>query len=345
MKKIAWLGLTLIMAFFAGAYLLPSQVHVERSVTIERPPAMMYSLLNTYRYFDKWSPWEGRDPDAEFVLTGPESGVGARLSWVGDPQLVGSGWQEIVASKPYERIDIQLDFDAQGVAQTGYLLEPVGNATRVTWFFDSDVTEGVGFFDALLARYFALLFDRWVGSDYELGLANLKGFAESIPVTSFSPLNIERVEVTGQDILYIAASTSQEPADIMESMAQAYMQISDFMYQAGIARSAPPMAITRAWVEGGYEFDAAIPVERVPGALPEGIIAGRSPSGTALRAIHRGAYDQMLSTYEKLAAYMAAHGLEQQGVSWELYVSDPAVTAEAERETHVYIMLEPAAEQ
>jgi effector-binding domain-containing protein len=202
----------------------------------------------------------------------------------------------------------------------------------------------VGFFDALLARYFALLFDRWVGGDYELGLVNLKRFAESIPVTSFSPLEIERVEVAGQDILYVAASTSQEPADIMEAMAQAYMQISDFMYQAGIARSAPPMAITRAWVEGGYEFDAAIPVESIPEELPDGIMAGRSPSGSALRAIHRGAYDQVLPTYEKLAAYMAAHGLEQQGVSWEQYVSDPAVTAEAERETHVYIMLEPATE-
>jgi hypothetical protein len=42
---------------------------------------------------------------------------------------------------------------------------------------------------------------------------------------------------------------------------------------------------------------------------------------------------------------MAAHGLEQRGVSWEQYMSDPATTVEAERETHVYIMLEPASDQ
>jgi effector-binding domain-containing protein len=225
------------------------------------------------------------------------------------------------------------------------LLEPVGDATRVTWFFDSNVTEGVGFFDALLARYFSLLFDRWVGGDYELGLARLKEFAESIPVTSFSQLQIERMDVGGQDILYVGVATSQDPADIVEAMAQAYAHISDFMFQAGIERSAPPVAITRAWVEGGYEFDAAIPVQAIPEELPEGIVAGRSPSGTALRAVHRGAYDQILPTYEKLAAYMAAHGLEQRGVSWEQYMSDPATTVEAERETHVYIMLEPASDQ
>ena len=66
----------------------------------------------------------------------------------------------------------------------------------MTWFFDSDLTEGVNFLDSFLARYFGLLFDRWVGGDYELGLSNLKQYAESLPVSDFSQLEIERVNVT-----------------------------------------------------------------------------------------------------------------------------------------------------
>lgn len=344
MKKILYLALVLLAAFAAGAFLLPKQVHVERSVVIDRPAAMLFALLDGYRYFDQWSPWEGRDPDAKFIISGPERGVGARLSWVGNPQLVGSGWQEIVASKPYERIDIRLDFEVQGVADTGYLLEAQGHSTRVTWFFDSDVTEGVGPLDALLARYFGLLFDRWVGTDYELGLVRLKQFAESVPESSISHLAIERVEVAAQDILYVTASSSQDPADIADTMARAYNRLGDFMNQSGVARGGPPMAITRSWVEGGYVFDAAIPVDSVPGQLPDGIMAGRSPAGEALKAVHKGPYDQMMPTYEKLAAYMAAHGLREGGASWEQYMSDPAVTPQAGRVTHVYIMLEPAPE-
>ncbi len=345
MKKVIILAVVLLAAFVLTGYLLPRQVHVERSITIDRSAGVVFGILNGYRDYQKWSPWAGRDPQAMFVVSGPESGVGARLSWSGDPQLVGSGWQEIVASKPYERIDIRLDFDAQGVADTGFALAPDGDATSVTWFFDSDLTEGVNYLDAFLARYFGLLFDRWVGGDYEQGLLNLKQYAESLPPGSSSSLEIERLDVVAQMILYVTTQSSQEPADIAQAMAQAYTRINTFMFEAGIERAAPPMAITRAWAEGGYEFDAAIPVGVIPDELPGDIKAGYSPSGTAIRAVHHGGYDEMMPTYEKLAAYLSAHGLNQGEVSWEHYISDPAVTASPDRVTHVYIMLESAAGQ
>jgi len=321
-------------------YLLPSQVHVERSITIDRPAAVVFGILDSYRDYEEWSPWAGRDPQARFVMSGAESGVGARLSWSGDPRLVGSCWQEIVASKLYERIDIKLDFDMQGVANTGFLLGPDSGSTRVTWFFDTDLTEGVNYLDAFMARYFALLFDRWVGGDYEQGLIRLKAFAESRPSANSGQPDIERLEVVSRDILYVTTGSSQDPADIVQAMAQAYTRINEFMHDAGIRRVSPPMAITRGWEDGSYEFDAAIPVDVIPGDLPNDIQAGHSPAGAAVRAVHRGAYDQMMATYEKLSAYLSAHGMSQGRVSWEHYISDPASTSQTDRVTHVYIMLE-----
>ncbi len=344
MKKAGIVLLFLFAAFVVTGYLLPREVHVERSITIERPAPMMFELLNDFQYFDKWSPWAKRDPAAIFTISGPESGVGARLSWSGDPHLVGSGWQEIVASKPYEQIDIKLDFDAQGPADTGFRLEALGDSTRVTWFFDSDLTKGVNMLDAFLARYFGLLFDRWVGGDYETGLANLKQLAESLPVSDFSQLEISRVDLVAQNILYVTTRSTQDPADIADTMAAAYAEISDFMNKAGISMSGQPMAITRAWEEGSYQFDAAIPVDKVPSQLGGDIQSGVSPSGPAIRAVHHGTYDELMPTYRKLAAYMSAHGLRQGRVSWEHYITDPAETEPSEMITYVYIMLdEPAA--
>ena len=340
MRKVGIVFLFLIAAFVVIGYLLPRQVHIERSIVVERPASMMFELLDSYRYFNEWSPLAKRDPKAQFIISGPDSGVGARMSWVGEPHLVGSGWQEIVASKPYELINIKLDFDAQGLADTGFALTAQGDATRVTWFFDSDLTEGVNFLDSFLARYFGLLFDRWVGGDYEQGLANLKKFAESLPVSDFTPLEIERVHVDAQNILFITSTSSQDPADIAVAMAESYATISEFMNQVGIGMSGQPMAITRAWEEGGYQFDAAIPVEYIPTDLTGDIKSGQSPSGPAVRAVHHGGYDQMMPTYSKLAAYMSAHGLRQGQVSWEHYISDPASTEQADRVTLVYIMLE-----
>jgi len=296
-------------------------------------------LLNSYEHNLDWSPWADRDPDAEFVVSGPQTGVGARLSWIGDPQLVGSGWQEIVASRPYEQIDIKLDFDAQGVADVKFVLVSHGDATLITWTFDSDLTAGQGFLDAFLARYFGLLFDRWVGGDYEKGLTNLKEYAESLSVSDFTQVEISRVDVLAQDILYVSSSSSQAPQDIAIAMAAAYAEISKLMNNAGIRMAGQPMAISRAWEEGGYQFDAAIPVDVIPTELNGNVMAGQSPSGPAVRALHRGAYDEMMPTYEKLAAYLSAHGLDQGEVSWEHYISDPGSTAPGDMITHIYIML------
>ena len=339
MKKVGLVILLLLAAFVVTGYLLPKQVHIERSISVNRPANMMFELLNGYRYYNEWSPWAERDPQAEFVVSGPDTGVGARLSWIGEPHLVGSGWQEIVASKPYEEINIKLDFDAQGIADTGFKLVSLGNATQVTWFFDSDLTEGVNFIDSFLARYFGLLFDRWVGGDYERGLANLKQYAESMDVSEFSQIEIELVNVISQDILFVTSSSSQESVDVAQAMATAYAEISAFMSINGIKMTGQPMAITRAWQEGGYQFDAAIPVDFIPAQLSGNINSGQSPAGPAVRAVHRGAYDQMMPSYEKLAAYMSAHGLSQGTLSWEHYVSDPGNTEQQDMITHIYIML------
>jgi effector-binding domain-containing protein len=340
LKKVTFIVLSLFVIFVATGYLLPKQVHIERSITVDRPASVMFELLNSYRYYNQWSPLAERDTNVEFVISGPESGVGAHLSWIGEPHLVGTGWQEIVASKPYELINIKLDFEAQGVADTGYRLVSLGNSTRVTWFFDSDLTEGINFPDSFLGRYFGLLFDRWVGGDYEQGLANLKQYAESLPVSNVSQLRIERVNVPTQNILFVSSSSSQDPADIARAMATAYAEIRFFMADTGNIMTGRPMAITRAWEEGGYQFDAAIPVDFIPAELPGNIQSGLLPSGPAVRAVHHGGYDQLMPVYEKLAAYMSAHGLSQGKVSWEHYISKSGNNLEKGMITHIYIMLE-----
>jgi effector-binding domain-containing protein len=48
----------------------------------------------------------------------------------------------------------------------------------------------------------------------------------------------------------------------------------------------------------------------------------------------------MSPTYEKLAAYMAVHGLKEGRVSWEHYISDPGQTPAAEIITHIYFLIE-----
>lgn len=346
MKKLLIFLLVLAGLFLAGGLLLPTEVHVERSMVIERPPATVFAMVNGYRTFNQWSPWAGLDPDAEFVLQGPATGVGARMEWTGDPALVGTGWQEITASTPFERVETHLDFGPQGRADSYFDIHRAPSGSRVTWGFDTDVSEEQGFFGALLGRYFGLMLDRWVGADYEQGLAALKAFAESLPPQDFSEADIALLEVQPMEVLIVSGEADQTPNEIAAALANAYGELTRHITQFDLEVSGQPMAITRAWDNGRYVFDAAIPVAgaAVMRGQEGNVRAGLSPGGPAARIVHVGSYAETISSYEKLATWMAAHGWREGSVSWEHYISDPGEVPEAEIITHIYFQVEDGVE-
>jgi len=339
LKKLLYAIVIIIVLFVVVGLFLPRNIHIERTISINRPAPLVFSILNSYASYDTWSPWAERDPLAQFSVSGPKSGVGATLSWDGDPRLTGKGQQEIIESIPYSLIRIRFQFDNQGEAIMFYTLAEDSGVSQISWGFDTDVTSGQGLFGGIMTRYFGLFFDRWLGSDYEQGLSNLKRLAESLPSADFSGLEVEIAEMEPQTILYIESVSSQAPDDIAEALADAYREISIFIVENGLQVSAQPMAISRGWHDSGYSFDAAIPIAAADLELSGNVRIGETPAGKVLRVVHRGGYDQMMPTYEKIAAYMGAHGLEESGISWEQYISDPGNTRTDELITHVYFLL------
>ena len=342
-KKLFYGIVITIVLLVSISFFLPKTVHVERSVNINRPASTVFALVNGYATIKTWSPWASRDPSAVYEISGPASGVGARMEWDGDPRLSGKGWQEITESAPYSLVRVQLHFDQQGMATAYFSIQDRAGAATLTWGFDADLTRDQSLAGEMVAKYFGLLFDRWIGSDYETGLANLKTLAESLPNVDFSGLEVEVVDVAPMDILFVQSDSSQDPADLASTLASAYQEITAFMAENAMEMSAQPMTITRAWSESGYAFDAAIPVVMKDVVLTGNVQAGKSPSGRAVRVIHRGPYDRMMPTYEKLSAYMTANGLREGPVSWEHYISDPGKTPGNELITYIYFQIEPDA--
>jgi effector-binding domain-containing protein len=334
--------LFLLTAFVVGGFFLPVKHQVERSIEVDRPASVVFALLNSYKHFNNWSPWANRDPNATYAFSGPESGPGAKMSWSGDPRTVGQGWQEIIRSVPDKRIDIKMDFGEQGIANSFFELTstPETKSTLLTWGFETDVSEGKGVLATLIGKYFGLFLEKWVGKDYEQGLASFKQFAESLPSTDFSGSAIELVSAEAVEILYVSGTSSQESSDVAQALAVAFGEIMSFITDQGIETAGQPMAITRGWDENGYQFDAAIPVNGLPDSGDGNVRIGYSPSGRAVRYTYLGPYDGMLSAYEQLASFMAANGLREGAVSWEHYISDPGNTPEEEVITHIYILIQ-----
>jgi uncharacterized protein YndB with AHSA1/START domain len=170
-KILQYLGLSLVVAL-AVAYILPGAVKVQRETVIEAPPEDVFKLVNGFAAFNQWSPWYERDPGGEYRIEGPPSGVGARLVWASDEPDVGQGSQEIVETIEDRLVRTRLDFGDMGGGHAFFQLEPEGEHTKVVWSFDTDLGLNP------VSRYVGLMFDRWIGPDYEYGLARLKALAE-----------------------------------------------------------------------------------------------------------------------------------------------------------------------
>lgn len=173
LKTLLFIVIALVVAFFAVGAALPDSTHVERSIVIDAPPEQVFNHANNFRNFNDWSPWHPIDPNTKYTFSGPEQGVGAKMAWHSDNSDVGSGTQTILQSDPNELIKVELDFGAMGIADASYILKPSGKGTHFTWAFD--VAHG----GSLVNRYFGLMMDKWVGADYEKGLAKLKQVAEA----------------------------------------------------------------------------------------------------------------------------------------------------------------------
>lgn len=330
--KIILIGLVALAGLLvAVGWFLPRTAHVERTAVLAAPPAVVFTVLNGYRQFNRWSPWGDIDPNATTRYEGPVFGVGARMSWAGNAE-VGSGSQEIIESHPYEQVRQRLTFGGfEGDFVSTYTLAPEGDGTRLTWSLDAD------YGSSLMGRYFGLLSDRMVGPDYEKGLARLAAFVETLPEGDFAGLDLEAVDTVAEPILYMSVRSADDANAIGVAVSVALSRISGFMNAQGVQQAGPALAIHHGRQEDGtLAVDAAVPVDRsdIPVAAP--LRAGQLPAGRAVRARYQGPYAGLPAVHEQVRAYLAAAGLAQDGPAWERYLGEPGTTPATELVTEVY---------
>ena len=180
MRKIVGGLVVAIIALVGAAYMLPQIVHVERTTVIDRPAASIFPYLNSLHRANEWSPWTELDPNLKLSFAGPDEGIGAKMSWVGN-KSVGSGSEVITQSIANRKVAVDLDFGDQGRAKAALTLTTIEHGTKVVWSVDIDVGNNP------IGRYMGLSLDKMIGADYERGLARLKTLVEKTPEAPAQP--------------------------------------------------------------------------------------------------------------------------------------------------------------
>jgi hypothetical protein len=170
--RLAQFFVVLFLVLAAIGFLLPQEQKVERSIIIRAMPEEVFVHLNGAKAFNEWSPWALLDENMLVTYTGPDAGKGSTMAWESEQPGVGSGSLTITDLMEYEQVDIALDFGGQGKAASYFKLQPVAEGTQVTWGFSMDAGMNP------IHRWFGLMMDKWVGSDYEKGLLRLKKLIE-----------------------------------------------------------------------------------------------------------------------------------------------------------------------
>ena len=172
-RMLAVVAAITLAAILALAAFKPDEFRVQRSTTINAPAAKVFPLIDDFRRWTAWSPFEKMDPTMRRTYGATTAGKGATYAWEGDGKA-GAGRMEIAESTAPSRVGIVLDFEKPiaNRARTTFTLSPHGDATLVTWTMESP--------NRYLVKVMHLFFDaeQIVGDDFARGLADLKAAAE-----------------------------------------------------------------------------------------------------------------------------------------------------------------------
>lgn len=175
-KKVLGGVVALIVVLLIVVATRPNTYRVERSTTISAAPEVVYAQVADFHKWDAWMPWGKLDPNMKKTYEGTQGAVGSSYGWEGNSD-VGSGKMTVLAVEPNKHLDIDLHFikPFESSAKNGFVLEPAGKDTKVTWYMSGDHS----FMSKFMCMFTSM--DAIIGKDFDKGLADMKKVAEAAP--------------------------------------------------------------------------------------------------------------------------------------------------------------------
>jgi effector-binding domain-containing protein len=152
------------------------------------------------------------------------------------------------------------------------------------------------------------------------------------------PSNAEEVTLPGKAAAVLSGTSTWDEG--FSSLKNAFRKIEEELARAGIAPAGRPLAVFLQTDDLGFRYDAMVPV--APGLeshapLSPEVHFGNTPSGKALRFVHKDAYDEIDETYETITAYLDAKNIAAKDMFIEEYVTDLTDSTDTNLEINIFV--------
>ncbi|MCK9291765.1 MAG: GyrI-like domain-containing protein [Bacteroidales bacterium] len=295
----------------AVIFILPlfmsDHIEVRNSLWMQTDVKTVFRHVNSLRLWPEWSPFEWADTNLRLLYSGPETGQGSRLEWIGnrnDTQSI-----EVIRSEPYKLIQNVLDMKQGGHAIDEWEFFVSGDSVEVVWTLK--LTELAYPFH----RYFGFFSGNLIAPMQVKGLQTLKELTEDKQQLP----KVEWVELEPQPAVGITKIISQE--EIPEMASLLLNKLETYMRQSRQQPVADLFVLIQQSDEPDkIEFTLAYPI---PEEVTE---SGRvryfiRPGGKAVRASFQGKYDEKTYVYDELQKFLLDHQMPISPLTIEIWLN------------------------
>ena len=129
--------------------------------------------------------------------------------------------------------------------------------------------------------------------------------------------------------------------DAYSTLTQAFSKLREQSQRFGLKETGYPLTVFVETDDQGFKFEAELPVASLPAQRPADLSTdlrfGATPEGRAIRFVHRGAYDEIDSTYEAISAYVDVKGFEVKDTLIEEYIEMGKDSSDMAIEVHIFV--------
>ncbi len=164
----------IIALFLILAAVMGKHMHIEKTITINKPRAEVFDYIRLMKNHDHFNVWMMMDPNMKTEFTGTDGQEGFVYAWDSAAnKSAGAGEQETKKIVPNERIEYEIRFKRpmEDVAQATLQTKDAGpGQTLVQWSFDSNMKFPM---NAMMP-----MFKNMLGKQLETSLENLRNIME-----------------------------------------------------------------------------------------------------------------------------------------------------------------------